>query len=70
MREYIKNLNTQFKTNKAREHSYRGDFQEFLKRIIEDNVIITNEPSRVEVGAPDFVILKKIYRYATLKQRI
>ena len=58
MREYIKNLNIQFKTKKAREHSYRGAFEEFLKKVIDEDVVITNEPARVEVGAPDFVISK------------
>ena len=56
MKEYIKSLNTQFE--KAREHSDRGDFANFLKRIIDEDVVIINESSRIEVIAPDFVILK------------
>jgi len=58
--EYINNLNTLFKTGNAREHSYRGDFQNLLNKIINDkSIIVTNEPARiVNVGAPDFSITK------------
>jgi len=58
--EYINNLNKLFKTGNAREHSYRGDFQNLLNKIINDkSIIVTNEPARiVDVGAPDFSITK------------
>ncbi len=45
----------------AREHSYRGDLQDLLNKIIDDkDIVVTNEPARiVNVGAPDYSITKK-----------
>lgn len=58
---YINNCNRLFQTGNAREHSYRGDLQELLNQIINDeNIIVTNEPARIrDVGAPDYSITKK-----------
>jgi N-6 DNA Methylase len=58
---YIQNINTLFKTGNAREHSYRGDLQTLLNKIINDEkIIVTNEPARIiKVGAPDYSITKK-----------
>ena len=56
--QYITNLNTLFITGNAREHSYRGDLQNLLSAILPD-VLITNEPARVECGAPDYVLTRK-----------
>lgn len=58
---YIQNLNRLYKTGSAREHSYRGDLQELLKKLIDDkDIVVTNEPSRITgVGAPDYSITKK-----------
>lgn len=57
---YINNINRLYQTGNAREHSYRGDLQELLKQIINNNeVIITNEPAHIrDVGAPDYSITK------------
>ena len=49
MKEYIKSLNTQFE--KAREHSDRGDFTNFFKRVIDKDIVITNEPLMIECSA-------------------
>jgi hypothetical protein len=56
----LTNINRLYKTGNAREHSYRGDLQELLNKIINDNsIIITNEPARIrDVGAPDYSITK------------
>ena len=61
LQNYINNLNRLFQTGNAREHSYRGDLQEFLNQIInDDEIIVTNEPARIrDVGAPDYSITKK-----------
>jgi hypothetical protein len=58
---YINNINRLFQTGNAREHSYRGDLQELLNQIINnDDIIVTNEPARIrDVGAPDYSITKK-----------
>lgn len=56
--QYIQNINIQYKTGIAREHSYRGDLQSLIKTLCPD-VIVTNEPARVKCGAPDYVLTKK-----------
>ncbi|MGK0255870.1 MAG: putative helicase [Arcobacteraceae bacterium] len=58
---YLNNCNRLLQTGNAREHSYRGDLQELLNQIINDNdIIVTNEPARiVDVGAPDYSITRK-----------
>ncbi|MCC5908563.1 MAG: DNA methyltransferase [Balneolaceae bacterium] len=56
--EYIKNVNQRYKTGISREHSYRGDLQNLLEAMLK-NVLVTNEPARIECGAPDFIITHK-----------
>ena len=58
LQQYIDKINTLFKTGNAREHSYRGDLQQLLMTILPD-VLVTNEPARVDCGAPDYVLTKK-----------
>jgi type I site-specific restriction endonuclease len=55
---YLKNLNTRYKTGISREHSYRGDLQTLLEELTED-VLVTNEPARIKCGAPDYILTKK-----------
>ncbi|AZL53633.1 DNA methyltransferase [Aliarcobacter skirrowii] len=59
--KYTENINRLFATGNAREHSYRGDLQDLLNKIIDDkDIVVTNEPARiVNVGAPDYSITKK-----------
>lgn len=56
--QYIERLNTRFKTGISREHSYRGDLQS-LQEAICDDVLVTNEPARVNCGAPDYILTRK-----------
>lgn len=58
---YLNNCNRLLQTGNAREHSYRGDLQQLLNEIInDDDIVVTNEPARiVDVGAPDYSITKK-----------
>ncbi|QTV04784.1 type ISP restriction/modification enzyme [Faecalibacter bovis] len=58
IQNYIENLNRQYQTGNAREHSYRGDLQNLLKAILPEDILVTNEPARVTCGAPDYVITK------------
>lgn len=58
IQEYIKQINEQFKTNDAREHSYRPMLQQLLNDMLPD-FIVTNEPARVSCGAPDYIITSK-----------
>jgi predicted helicase len=56
--EYINDLHKEFKTGRATEHSYRGYLQSLIKSIAND-VMVTNEPTRVKCGAPDYIITKR-----------
>ena len=58
IQQYITKINTLFQTGNAREHSYRGDLQNLIMAILPD-VLVTNEPARVECGAPDYVLTRK-----------
>lgn len=53
--EYITKLNDRFKTGVSTEHSYRGDLQNLLESIL-DGVQVTNEPKRIDCGAPDYIL--------------
>jgi len=56
--EYVASLNERYKAGISREHSYRGDLQALLESML-DNVLVTNEPARIECGAPDYILTKK-----------
>lgn len=56
--EYLHHINARFKTGISREHSYRGDLQQLIEHLVPD-VLVTNEPSRIECGAPDYILTKK-----------
>ena len=58
IQQYISKVNTLFQTGNAREHSYRGDLQNLIMEILPE-VLVTNEPARVECGAPDYVLTRK-----------
>jgi len=42
----------------ATEHSYRGDLQNLTMELLPD-ILVTNEPTRVSCGAPDYVLTRK-----------
>ena len=56
--QYLSKVNELYKTGNAREHSYRGDLQNLLSTLLPD-ILVTNEPARVECGAPDYSLTKK-----------
>ncbi len=58
LQQYLTKINTLYITGNAREHSYRGDLQNLLMAILPD-VLVTNEPARVDCGAPDYVLTRK-----------
>lgn len=58
VKNYIDNINRLFVTGHAREHSYRSDLQNLLIAILPDDILVTNEPARVQCGAPDYVLTK------------
>lgn len=55
---YIKSINEQFRTGIAREHSYRPMLQQLLNEML-DGLVVTNDPARIDCGAPDFIISSK-----------
>ncbi|OCK50796.1 hypothetical protein BA768_18955 [Chryseobacterium sp. CBo1] len=57
IQQYIDNLNRLYQTGNAREHSYRGDLQTLLSTLLPD-ILVTNEPARIECGAPDYALTK------------
>jgi len=56
--QYLEKIATRYATGISREHSYRGDLQTLLESILTD-VLVTNEPSRIACGAPDYVLTRK-----------
>lgn len=58
IQDYINDINKEYKTGRATEHSYRGYLQSLIKSIVSD-VMVTNEPTRVKCGAPDYIITKR-----------
>lgn len=55
--QYIAEVNAQYITGYAREHSYRPALQALLTAFL-PKYKATNEPARIECGAPDFIITK------------
>lgn len=56
--EYIKQINEQYATGNAREHSYRPMLQQLLQDML-TGFVVTNEPARINCGAPDYIISTK-----------
>ena len=56
IKHYIERLNKQYQTDQAREHSHRGSLEELIGSLIPPSFTVTNEPARIECGAPDYVI--------------
>lgn len=55
--KYLAEVNKRFRTGISREHSYRGDLQTLIESLV-TGIIATNEPARINCGAPDYVITK------------
>lgn len=56
---YIQAINAKFITGKTTEHSFRGDLQSLIEKIIGSDYMVINEPKRQTCGAPDYIIEKK-----------
>ena len=55
LKQYVDELNKQYKTGIAREHSYRPALKDFLQSLL-PKMVVTNEPAHFECGAPDYII--------------
>ena len=58
LKQYIADLNQQFKTGLAREHSYRPALKVLLQSLL-PKMVVTNEPAHFECGAPDYIISRE-----------
>lgn len=59
MQHYINELSKKYQTGGATEHSFRGDLQNLLQGILDQDYLVINEPKRRQCGAPDYIIEKK-----------
>ena len=58
IQQYISNVSSLFDSGNSTEHSYRGDLQQLLSCILKD-IAVTNEPKRIDCGAPDYILTRK-----------
>ncbi|MDR0511128.1 MAG: hypothetical protein LBH06_08560 [Rikenellaceae bacterium] len=56
--EYISELDRQFQTGVAREHTYRPALKQLLEALL-PNITAINEPARQECGAPDYILQRR-----------
>ena len=57
-KQYISELNQQYRTGVAREHSYRPALKDLLQALL-PKMVVTNEPAHIECGAPDYIVSRK-----------
>ncbi len=53
--EYLSKITRELQAGQATEHSYRPALKDLIETLAPD-IIATNEPKRVECGAPDYVV--------------
>lgn len=58
LKQYISDLNQQYRTGLAREHSYRPALKDLLQSLL-PKMVVTNEPAHFECGAPDYIISRE-----------
>ncbi len=57
IRAYIRELDRQFSTGNATEHTHRPALKTLLELAL-SGVLVTNEPRQIDCGAPDFVLTR------------
>lgn len=57
LKNYIENINRRYLQGNSTEHTFRGDLQQLLERLI-PGIQATNEPQRLACGAPDFILTR------------
>ncbi len=58
IQEYLAEISKRYKTGISREHSYRGDLQNLLEKLL-PSILVTNEPARIDCGAPDYILTQR-----------
>jgi predicted helicase len=54
---YLDHLSTRYKAGNSTEHTFRPDFQVLLETML-PGIMVTNEPTRIKCGAPDYILTK------------
>ena len=57
LQDYLDKVAQRYKAGISTEHSYRGDLQNLLESLL-PKVLVTNEPARIQCGAPDYILTK------------
>lgn len=55
IKSYLGKIDREFKTGKATEHTHRPALKDLIEEL-DSKIKATNEPKRVECGAPDFIL--------------
>ena len=66
IQEYIDTVARRHALGNATEHTFRGDLQSLLESLV-PQIRATNEPKRIDCGAPDYVITLKDIPLAQLR---
>lgn len=67
-KEYIKRIDQLYQVGNTTEHSFRGILAEYLSSLL-SSFVVTNEPRRIDCGAPDYVITQKNQPIAFLEAK-
>lgn len=67
-KEYIHEIDRLYHVGNTTEHSFRGTLASYLQSILE-NFVVTNEPRRIDCGAPDYVITQNNIPVAFLEAK-
>lgn len=67
-KEYIHTIDQLYHVGNTTEHSFRGALASYLQSLLK-NFIVTNEPRRIDCGAPDYVITQKNVPVAFLEAK-
>ncbi|MCR5463816.1 MAG: DNA methyltransferase [Bacteroidales bacterium] len=67
-KEYIQTIDQLYHVGNTTEHSFRGALASYLQSILK-NFVVTNEPRRIDCGAPDYVITQKNVPVAFLEAK-
>lgn len=67
-KEYIKEIDRLYHVGNTTEHSFRGALASYLQDILK-LFVVTNEPRRIDCGAPDYVITLKDVPIAFLEAK-
>ncbi len=60
LKAYVREIERALKVGNATEHTHRSALQNLLQSISSKDITATNEPKRIECGAPDFIITRSV----------